>query len=332
MTRRRAALLTLAVGEAVWLAGLLLAGREAIAASLAALLGLAGLPLGALLLGLSLALVSGAARNLLWPVCTRVAASIPALAILLAPVLLGAGLLYEWTHMDASGFRGAWLAWPGFALRGLGYLLLWWALAVWALPASLARPQRAGLALIALVPSVSLAAVDWGMSVDPHFKSSIFGLLWLGRLMLSGVALCVLFCLASNPARPGVLRGMLAAAVLLWLYLHFMQYLIIWYGNLPEEVRWYKERVADAWLWLTWLLAAGQALVLFALFWPVSQRQSLLATLCVVTLLLGLVEGAWLAMPGLAQLNLWATSALLVAAWLAGGAFIWLMQPGEGRA
>lgn len=316
----------LAAALATWLAGLWLAAREAIAASLAALLGLAGIPLGALLLGLSLALVSGAARDMLWPICTRVAASLPALAILLAPVLLGAGLLYEWTDMPANGFRGAWLAWPGFAVRGLAYLLLWWALACRVLPGSIVRPQRAGLALIALVLSVSLAAADWAMSVDAHFKSSIFGLLWLGRLMLSAVAFCLMLRLRLEPQRPGVLRGLLAAAALVWLYLHFMQYLIIWYGNLPEEVRWYQQRGTGVWLWLTWLLGAGQALVLFVLFWPVSQRRRVLATLCLATLVLGLVEGAWLAMPGLGDLHVWAAFALLVLAWLAGGAAIWRMQ------
>lgn len=321
---RLAALIVLLLGTLLWLLGLWWASREAIAASLAALLGLAGLPVGTLVLGMSLALVKGSARDQLWPVCNRLAVSMPALALVLTPVLLGAGVLYEWTQMSAPDFRGAWLWWPGFALRGLAYLLLWWALAVWALPASIARPQRAGLSLIALVLSVSLAAADWGMSVDPHFASSIFGLLWLGRLVLTGVALSGLIVVWAGADRPGVLRGMLAAAVLIWLYLHCMQYLLIWYGNLPDEVRWYQERGQGGWLWLTWLLGAGQTLVLLVLFWPLSERRLVLAGLCTATLLLGLAEGAWLALPGLESLRPGPTALALVAAWLAGTAAIGL--------
>lgn len=323
---RRGAWILLVLGTLVWLLGVWLATREAIAAGLAALLGMAGVPVGALVLGMSLALVKGSARDQLWPVCNRLAASVPALALVLAPVLLGAGVLYEWTQLSAPDFRGAWLWWPGFALRGVVYLLLWWVLAVWALPASIARPQRAGLSLIALVLSVSLAAADWGMSVDPHFASSIYGLLWLGRLLLTGVAISSFMVVWAGADRPGVLRGLLAAAVLIWLYLHCMQYLLIWYGNLPDEVRWYQDRVQGGWLWLTWLLGVGQTLVLLALFWPVSERRLVLSGLCGFTLVLGLAEGVWLGLPGLESLRLWSTVLMLVAAWLAGAAAIGLMQ------
>lgn len=322
----RAAWLIFALGVLAWLVGLWLASHEAVATSLAALLGLAGLPVGTLVLAMSLALVKGSARDQLWPVCSRLALSMPALAVVLAPVLLGAGVLYEWTQLSAPDFRGAWLWWPGFALRGLAYLLLWWALAVWVLPGSIVHPQRAGLGLIAMVLTISLAAADWGMSVDPHFASSIYGLLWLGRLLLTAVAVSALIVVWTGSDRPGVLRGMLAAAVLIWLYLHCMQYLLIWYGNLPDEVRWYQDRAQGGWLWLTWFLGAGQTLVLLALFWPLSERRRMLAGLCAFTLALGLAEGAWLALPGLESLQLWSTLLTLVAAWLAGAAAIGLMQ------
>lgn len=342
MSARRLAAVAAALGALVWLGCLLLASRETVAASLASLLGLAGIPLGGLCLGLSVAMVSGNARDQLWIWSVFTAGAMPMLALIALPVLAGAGVLYEWVGQEEGGFRGFWLAWPSFAVRGAVYLALWWALARWVLPLSVRNPAGAGLGLIALVLSTTLASVDWAMSLDPHFKSSLFGLVWFGRLMLSGVAFCCLLALglggdrlgdgrsgrdrsgrdSSNRDRPGVLRGMLAAAALAWLYLHFMQYLVIWYGNLPEEIRWYQHRGEGVGLWLTWLLGAGQSLVFMLLLWPFSQRRRVLAALAAATLVMGLIEGAWLSLPGLNALKPLPLVLALVAAWVAGAGLL----------
>ncbi len=318
MKMHRAALASAGLGALGLLACLLFASREAVAASLASLLGLAGIPLGGLCLGLGVALVSGNARDQLWPWAVFSARALPMLALIALPVLAGAGVLYEWIGHEEGGFRGFWLDWPNFAIRGVLYLTIWWALAVWVLPASIRRPAAAGLGLIAVVLTTSLAAFDWAMSLDPHFKSSLFGMVWFGRLMLSGVAFCCLLAAARRSDRPGVLRGMLAAAVLAWLYLHFMQYLVIWYGNLPEEIRWYQHRAEGGWLWLTWVLGAGQSLVFLLLLWPASQHRISLIALAASTLALGLAEGVWLSLPGLSAIQPMLLALALISAWLAG--------------
>ncbi len=323
MSARRVAFVGVGLGVLGLLACLLLTSREAVAASLASLLGLAGIPLGGLCLGLSVALVSGNARDQLWPWTLFSARALPMLALIALPVLAGAGALYEWVGTDEGGFRGFWLAWTSFAVRAVLYLAAWLALAKWVLPLSLNRPAAAGLGLIALVLTTSLAAVDWAMSLDPHFTSSLFGMVWFGRLMLTGIAFCCLLVLSrgrdrSGRDRPGVLRGMLAAAALAWLYLHFMQYLVIWYGNLPEEIRWYQHRTEGVWLWLTWLLGAGQSLVFITLLWPFSQRRPALTALAATTLVLGLVEGVWLSLPGLKAMQPVVLGLALVCAWMAG--------------
>lgn len=327
MSLRKAALLMLALGAAGLLVALLLARREALAAGLASLLGLAGVPLGALALGLALALVSGSVRDQLWSWTLFGARALPAVALLALPVLLGAGALYEWDGRHEGGFRGLWLSWPAFAGRGALYLTLWWALGRWALPEGVARPQRAGIGLIALVLSVSLAAIDWAMSLQAQFTSSLFGLIWFARSMLDGIAFTCLLALAAGTPRPGVLRGLLAAGVLAWLYLHAMQYLIIWYGNLPEEIGWYAQR-GGGWLWLTWLLGAGQGLVFAVLLWPAAQRRWLLAGLAGATLLLGLAEGVWLSLPSIAGTQPGPLALAQLAAWLAGaGLLMALLSP-----
>ena len=303
--------------------GLLLAPRDTLAACVASLLGLAGIPLGALALGLALAPVSGSVRDQLWPWTLVASRAMPGLAILVLPGLLGAGFIYEWMHQYNDGFRGLWLWWPSFVVRGLLYVVLWWALARWLLPTTLRNPAGAGLGLIAVVLSVSLAAFDWAQSMDPHFASSIFGLLWLGRLMLSGITACILFSLFAGASHTGVLRGLLSAAALAWIYLHFMQYLIVWYGNLPEEVRWYEIRARE-WPLLTWLVAL-QSLVFVATWWPFSARRVPLAVLAGGTLLLGLAEGAWLSLASLSGLNALASGLAMLAAAAAGGGLIALL-------
>ncbi|AHL77625.1 hypothetical protein CH92_09340 [Stutzerimonas stutzeri] len=318
MTARRWAWVGAGLGALGLLACLLLASREAVAASLASLLGLAGMPLGGLCLGLSVALVSGNARDQLWPWALFSARALPVLALIALPVLMGVGTLYEWVGHDEGGFRGFWLAWPSFVVRAVLYLATWWVLARWVLPLSIRRPAAAGLGLIVLVLTTSLAAMDWAMSLDPQFKSSLFGMVWFGRLMLTGVAFCCLFALGRGTDRPGVLRGMLAAAALAWLYLHFMQYLVIWYGNLPEEIRWYQHRAESGWLWLTWALGAGQSLVFLALLWPFSQTRGALTVLAAATLVLGLVEGVWLSLPGLSEMHPMLLLLSLSCAWLFG--------------
>lgn len=324
MRARQVALLAALGGAGGLLVVGLLVPRETLAACVASLLGLAGLPLGALALGLALAPVGGGVRDQLWPQTLVASRGLPALLAMALPVLLGAGALYEWVGTPADGFRGAWLSWPAFALRGVFYVGLWWALAHLALPISRRRPEVAGLGLIVLVLSVSLAAFDWAQSLDPRFASSIFGLLWLARLLLSGIAFCTLLALAAGAGRPGVLRGLLAAATLAWLYLHFMQYLIVWYGNLPDEVRWYEVRGGD-WPLLTWLLGA-QGLIFVALCWPFSQRHGPLAALAIATLLFGLAEGAWLSVPSVVGLAPLPTMLALLAAWVSGGGLIaWLV-------
>ncbi|GAB6387946.1 hypothetical protein [Stutzerimonas marianensis] len=318
MSRHRMATVAAGLGALGLLACLWLVSREAVAASLASLLGLAAIPLGALGLGLSVALVSGSARDQLWTLTVHSSQSVPVIALAALPVLIGAGALYAWVGVDEGGFRGFWLAWPSFAVRGVLYLALWWALARWVLPLSLSQPAAAGLGLIALVLSTSLAAVDWAMSLDLRFTSSLFGLVWFGRLMLSGIAFCCLGAVARGSNRPGVLRGLLASAALAWLYLHFMQYLVIWYGNLPEEIRWYQQRVDGGWAWLTGILAGGQALVFLALLWPASERRIPLTALAVATLTLGLAEGVWLSLPGVNAVRPLGLAFALLCAWLAG--------------
>jgi len=305
MNTRRAAIAAMISGLAVLLTGSFFAPREVLAACLVGLVGVAALPLGCLMLALVLALVSGSWRAMLWPGAEAISRAIPCILVMLLPVLVGGGQLFFWSHERFEGLRGVWLSPAFFMSRAVVYVLIWTGLACWVLPRARQQPGLAAVGVIVLVLTVSAAGIDWIMTLDRHFYSSIFGLLYLGRVMLSGIALAILLALSRRPQRPGVLRGLLAGAVHFWLYLHFMQYLLIWSADLPREINWYLMRSEGLWMVLLWMIALGQgAFVALALLFPSSERTGFLAALCLVTLFSGLLESAWLVLPameGLAQ-------------------------------
>jgi len=286
------------------------------AASLAVAFALAAPVIGGLLLQLAVPLVSGSWQGLILPGAGRIARLAPLLGLLLLPLLLAQHRLYAWALEGEEGFRGVWLSPLAFTLRTLLYVALWSALA-WLLPR---RPRLAGPGLVLLVLSGSAAAIDWAMSLEPEFFSTLYGLLYLSRGLLSAIALAVLLALHAGAERRGVLRGLLIAAVLLWLYLHYMQYLIIWSADLPREIRWYLTRIEGFGAAVVWLLGVGQGLLpLVLLLLPLGERSGALQGVAITTLLLGQLELLWWVLPAFAEhspLLLWSLGALLTLAWL----------------
>src|SRR3954451_9066157 len=123
------------------------------------------------------------------------------------------------------------------------------------------RAASAGLIMYAL--TVSLAGIDWMESLEPHFHSSIYGLLFLSFVLLNGIAFTVGARIWLDQ-RLGATRGysaLLVATILLWAYLHAMQYIVIWSANIPDEVTWYIERSAGGWRFLLAGLALGQLVI-----------------------------------------------------------------------
>ena len=98
-----------------------------------------------------------------------------------------------------------------------------------------------GLVVYAL--TVTFALFDWAMSLEPEWYSSIYGLLWIVNQALSALALSIIVTvLISRTAAADTLNdlgNLLFAFVMLWAYLSFAQFLIIWSGDLPEEIPWY---------------------------------------------------------------------------------------------
>ena len=140
-----------------------------------------------------------------------------------------------------------------------------------------ATPSRwlqalAGPAIVLLFLAGTFSAIDWGMSLDPKWTSTIYGVMVIIGDALATLALMIVvagFLAADRPmseiATPGRLNdlgNLLLAFVMLWAYMSFCQFLIIWSGNLTEEIPWYLRRTAGGWQWV------AVALIVFQFFLP----------------------------------------------------------------
>jgi hypothetical protein len=261
MTTRKLALPALVLLAAA-LAGWRLDLRALLACYLAAWWFVAGALLGGLANVWLHQLTGGAWGETIRGPLLRAARWLPLACVLFLPVLLGAPLLYPWQHgvsgePDAA-FRHLWLSPVFFTVRGIGYLLLWSVLAIVETRARTRSAARAAACLLAYGFSVSLAAVDWIMSLQPEWYSSVFGWLAGTGQMLTGLALAVLL-IDRGAARRRLpdLGNLLMMYVLTWAYLAYVQFLIIWAADLPHEISWYLRRGAPGWQAVAWVLVAG---------------------------------------------------------------------------
>ncbi|MCF4996553.1 hypothetical protein GIW70_25990 [Pseudomonas syringae] len=269
------------------------------AGALAAAVNASNIALGCLLLGLLTPLISGRWQVLLAPGSRLGRTALILLLPMLLPVLLTMAWLYPWFRADTPGFRGLWLSPWCFALRSVAYAGIFFALQRWT-----QRPERCAMGLIVYAVVASLAAVDWLMSLQADFMSSLFGLLLIARQLLDGLAfagLCVLCwnLVPLSDAQCRVLRGLLVSALAFWMYVQFMQFLIIWSVDLPHETVWYRVRRQGAWVVPGAVLVAGQVVCLPALASPWGARSRVLVWGCAAILLLGTVESIWLSLPSI---------------------------------
>jgi hypothetical protein len=283
--------------------------KAALASYLVAWLSVSAIPIGALgVLFTSYLVRAGWTQDMYRPL-SRAAFTLPVCAVLFLPVLIGLSWVYPWAT-DANTlppFKAAYLTPWFFVLRTFIYFAIWTALAFAAAraygdDAAMQRTASAGLVIWAL--TVSFAGIDWIESVEPHFHSSIYGLLVLSFDLFAafGFALVVVMTQAaprqmSNTAYAGVLLSM----ILLWAYLHAMQYIIVWAGNLPEEQVWYLQRATGFWGMVMWLLAIAQFVGPFFALLSERVRSSTRVLLWIagVSLAMRFAEAALLVLPPL---------------------------------
>jgi hypothetical protein len=239
---------------------------------------------------------------------------LPLLALLLLPILFGMAWLYPWMQSAVPGdpdiARQRWyLDAPFFVLRALLCFAAWLWLARGlrrrlrdpCLDASL--PRFAAMGLIIYLLTVSVAAVDWIMSLVPAWHSSVFGLIVASSQLLAAAALgvCCRMGDRSPISRMGDLGSVLLVLVLAWSYLAFMDFLTAWIADLPAETAWYLLRLRTGWRWLGVSLAVFHLLLPFAVLLSRRAKQSRRWLGGVAGLLLGAqaVYALWLVLPSL---------------------------------
>ena len=213
------------------------------------------------------------------------ARTLPWMALFFVPLVFGLNDLYPWT--DTAMVAGdhilkektLYLNVPFFLVRAVLYFAIWSGLAFyltrWSAeqdrtgsPALATRMQStSAVGLVLYVLTMTFASIDWGMSLEPHWFSTMYGFLFvIGQaLMALAVAIVVARRLSMEPPMSGVYNAghfhdfgkLLFAFTMVWAYLSFSQFLIIWSANLPEEIPWYQHRLSHGWEYL------GIALVAF---------------------------------------------------------------------
>jgi len=294
---------------------------------LAAWFAAAAIPIGALGVLFTSYLVRGGWTQDLHGPLARAALTLPVAGLLFIPVLAGMKAVYPWAGGDVAlpWFKTAYLAPWFFALRAAFYFVIWTALALWAQRAfddDAARVRSASVGLIVWSLTVSLAGIDWLESVEPYFHSSIYGMLTIGFVLLAGLAFGMMIVLQRLPRQMAntAYAGTLLSVLLLWAYLHAMQYIIIWTGNIPGEVVWYVKRSEGGWAVALWVLFLGQFIIPFLALCSPRVRSSTRALIWIAgaTLALRYLEAAVLVLPPLKAG--WALAFCLPAATLAIGA------------
>jgi hypothetical protein len=254
--------------------------------------------------------------------------TLPMVVVLFIPLLFGLKRIFLWADQakvqadHILQIKAPYLNVRFFVVRAVIYFAFW-LVCVWLLNKWSADQDRgvgvtkldsvrfrtlSAPGLLFLVLTVTFASVDWIMSVDPHWFSTIFGLLTVAGYGLSALALTIIVLALMAPALPGAhltprqfhdLGKLMLAFVMLWAYLSFSQYLIIWSGNLPEEIPWYVQRVSGGWGYVAILLVVGHFMLPFALLLSrdLKRKSSTIAQIALFVLAMRLVDLIWLIAP-----------------------------------
>ncbi len=285
--------------------------------------------------------------------CEAAARTIPLLALLFVPVAFGVHSLYPWSHPEAVRadeilrHKQVYLNLPFFLIRAAvyfaGWILFEWRLNAWSADEDrndtdwphrrMARLSGPGLVFWGF--SITFMAIDWVLSIEPHWFSTIFGMLFMAGQALSSMAFLITVMVLLSYRRPMSeiltprhihdLGKLLLACVMVWAYFSFSQWLIIWSGNLPHEITWYMQRLRGGWAFIGLALIFLHFALPFALLLSRDLKRNfkLLASVSVFVLVMRLVDLYWVTAPdalkgpfSLSWMDI-AAPAALIGLWLA---------------
>ena len=319
------------IGLIIWLIGVYFNSEQALRSWILGYVFWSGIGIGCLGVLLMSYLTGGA-----WAVVSRRtleagARTLPIIVVLFIPLALGVagGKVFTWTHFPPTEHtmiqRGWFMTPESWILRSIFYFAVFgtmtYLLTKWsALQDRTNNPEDAavylgkstylsGPCMVIWCVIVSFCAVDWVMELDPHFTSTIYGMLFIAGWGLSCYCFVVTI-LALLSDKPGLNRvlgkrhfhdlgKLVLALVMIWAYFNFAQYLIIWSGNIPEETHWFVDRTKGGWGYI------GALLIFFHFGFPFlvllqqdfKRKAKWIASLAIFILLMRLFDYLYLVAP-----------------------------------
>jgi hypothetical protein len=257
--------------------------------------------------------------------------TLPLVAVLFLPIAFGLRSLYPWARAEEVArdpvlqAKHAYLNAPFFFARTVFYFAVWMGFAYFLNRWSLDQ-DRGGVrgvnrrlqllsaaGLVAYGLTVTFMSIDWVMSLEPHWFSTMYGVLYIAGQALNALAFitAALILLARYEPFAGYVTSnhfhdlgkLLLAFVMFWAYVAFSQYLIIWAGNLPEEIPWYLRRLNGGWGWVGVALIVFHFALPFLLLLPegANRNPRILAPVAALVVLMRFVDVYWLVRPSFTE-------------------------------
>ncbi|MFQ5637763.1 MAG: hypothetical protein ACE5IR_07175 [bacterium] len=253
--------------------------------------------------------------------------TLPLMAILFLPLFFGMQDLYDWARPESVAadsllqHKAKYLNVGFFWVRAAVYFLIWGALITflnkWSkkqdetADASLSDKLRklGGPAMLLYFLTVTFSSIDWVMSLAPQWFSTIFGVIFVigqGLLTLAFAIIALNMFSGYKPLSDILgkqhfhdLGNLMLAFVMLWAYISLSQFLIIWSGNLPEEIPWYLDRLQGGWQWLALFVVIFHFALPFILLLSrrTKRNQRVLAKVAFVMVFMRLIDLFWIVAP-----------------------------------
>jgi hypothetical protein len=274
------------------------------------------------------------------------------MALLFIPIALGVTKIYSWATPEAAHdplihVKSAWLNPTGWLIRAVIFFAIWiiWAWRIRRLSTSfyedrspykeLSRRKWAAAGILMIVFTLTLASVDWMMSLEPKWYSSMYGISFTVGCGLSAFAFVTFFLtlIARTKAMENVIKpshfrdlgNLMLAFTMLWAYTAFSQFLLVWYGNLKEEVPYYLIRQHGTW----GLLAA--LLIIFHFFLPfvmllmraIKDRPETIRIVTMIILVMRFIDIYWLTAPAHYGTHFYFSWMTIAAFAAVGGIWLW---------
>jgi len=296
--------------------------------------------------------------NATWSVVLRrigenIMVLLPVMAVFAIPILFGLGDLYHWSHADMVRSdpllegKSAYLNIPFFIIRMVAYFAIWTLLGRHLYKLSLKQDVEHSDSLLrgavkASAPGMILFAVtitffsfDLLMSLDAHWYSTIYGAYIFAGSFLSFLSFITLYVILLR--KRGILADtvtlehfrdlgkLIFAFLIFWGYMAFSQYLLIWYGNIPEETVWFLHRWDGNWKIISLVLVFGHFVIPFFVLFPMEIKKNMPVMMVMTTwiLIMHWVDIYWLVMPDFLSHGIhisWMDFSTLIGI---GGIFIW---------